>query len=111
MLGKEVARGVFHGSEVASYDLLMWYASKVMETNPGSFAIVEDDGDCFRHAFFSFHKCVVGFKIGCRSLLFIYGMHFLDKYRGTLLGTTSKDTNDGFFHVAFAIINNETDAN
>lgn len=26
-LGKEVTRGVLHGSEVANYDLLMWYTS------------------------------------------------------------------------------------
>ncbi|XP_039134333.1 uncharacterized protein LOC120271720 [Dioscorea cayenensis subsp. rotundata] len=81
-LGKEVAKEVLHGSEVASYDLLMWYAKKVLVTNPG-----------------------------CRPLLYLDGTHLLGKYGGTLLGATGKDGNDGFFHVAFAIVDNETDVN
>ncbi|XP_039131790.1 uncharacterized protein LOC120268452 [Dioscorea cayenensis subsp. rotundata] len=110
-LGKEVAKDVLHGSEVASYDLLMWYAKKVLVTNPGSVAIVENDGSRFKRVFFAFKACVIGFKTGCRPLLYQDGTHLLGKYGGTLLGATGKDGNDGFFHVAFAIINNETDVN
>lgn len=46
-LWKEVAMGVLHGSEVASYDFLLWYVSKVLDTNPGSSAIVEKDSELF----------------------------------------------------------------
>lgn len=35
----------------------------------------------------------------------------LGKYGGTLLGAKGKDRNDKFFHVAFAIVDNETDTN
>ncbi|XP_039138747.1 uncharacterized protein LOC120276076 [Dioscorea cayenensis subsp. rotundata] len=110
-LGKEVTKDVLHGSEVASYDLLMWYAKKVLVTNPGSVAIVENDGSHFKRAFFAFKACVIGFKIRCRPLLYLDRTHLLGKYGGTLLGATGKDGNDGFFHVAFAIVDNETDAN
>ncbi|XP_039130931.1 uncharacterized protein LOC120267344 [Dioscorea cayenensis subsp. rotundata] len=110
-LGKEVAKNVLHGSEVASYDLLMWYGKKVLVTNPSSVAIVENDGSRFKRAFFGFKACVIGFKTGCRPLLYLDGTHLLGKYGGTLLGATGKDGNDGFFHVAFAIVDNETDAN
>ncbi|XP_039114503.1 uncharacterized protein LOC120249877 [Dioscorea cayenensis subsp. rotundata] len=111
MEGKEVTKDVLHGSEVASYDLLMWYVKKVLVTNPGSVAIVENDGSRFKRAFFTFKACVIGFKTGCRPLLYLDETHLLGKYGGTLLGATGKDGNDGFFHVAFAIVDNETDAN
>ncbi|XP_039140557.1 uncharacterized protein LOC120277782 [Dioscorea cayenensis subsp. rotundata] len=65
-IGKEVAKGILHGNDVASYDLLIWYASKVSETNPG-------------------------FKRGCRPMLFLDGTHLLGKYGGILLGATAKD--------------------
>ncbi|KAJ0962191.1 hypothetical protein J5N97_030019 [Dioscorea zingiberensis] len=110
-MGKEVARTVLYGSEVQSYDLLLWYVEKVMETNPGSVATIESDGGRFRRGFFCFRACVVGFKLGCRPLLFVDGTHLLGKYGGILLGATGKDGNEGFFHVAFAIVDNETDDN
>ncbi|XP_039141186.1 uncharacterized protein LOC120278458 [Dioscorea cayenensis subsp. rotundata] len=110
-LGKEVTKEVLHGSKVASYDLLMWYAKKVLVTNPGSVAIVENDSPGFKRAFFDFEACVIGFKTGCRPLLYLDETHLLGKYMGTLLGATGKDGNDGFFHVAFVIVDNETDAN
>ncbi|XP_039131806.1 uncharacterized protein LOC120268481 [Dioscorea cayenensis subsp. rotundata] len=45
------------------------------------------------------------------ALLFIDRTHLLAKYGGILLGATTKDSNDGLFHVAFAIVDNETDEN
>jgi len=53
----------------------------------------------------------MGFRRGCRPLLFVDGTHLLGKYRETLLGAIGKDGNNGFFHVAFGIVDNETDAN
>ncbi|XP_039141172.1 uncharacterized protein LOC120278444 [Dioscorea cayenensis subsp. rotundata] len=66
-MGKELAREILHGSEIASYDLLAY--------------------------------------------AFLDGTHLLGKYGGILLGATSKDGNEGFFHLAFAIVDNETDDN
>lgn len=110
-LGKEIAQGVLLRSEVASYNLLLWYASKVMEMNLGSSAIVKKTSERFKCTFFSFYACVVAIKSGCRLLLFIDGTHLVGKYVGTLLGVISKDGNYNFFHVTFAIINNGTHAN
>ncbi|XP_039118745.1 uncharacterized protein LOC120254772 [Dioscorea cayenensis subsp. rotundata] len=110
-MGKEVAKGILHGSDVASYDLLIWYASKVSETNPGSIVIIEKDGERFKRGFFCFHACLQGFKRGCRPMLFLDGNHLLGKYGGILLGATAKDGNEGIFHLAFTIVDNETNDN
>ena len=59
--------------------------------------------------FFSFCACLMGFKPACRPLLFLNRTHLLSKYKGILLGATGKDCNEGLFHVAFAIVDNETD--
>jgi len=110
-MGKEVASSVIHGSKVSSYDLLLWYADKVSEINPGSIVTIENAGELFKRAFFSFGGCLLGFKQGYRPLLFIDGTHLLAKYGRILLGATAKNGNDGLFHVAFAIVDNETDDN
>ncbi|XP_039119936.1 uncharacterized protein LOC120256291 [Dioscorea cayenensis subsp. rotundata] len=44
-------------------------------------------------------------------MLFLDGTHLLGKYGGILLGATAKDGNEGLFHLAFAIVDNETDDN
>jgi len=108
-MGKEVAISVIHGSEVSSYDLLLWYIDKVCETNPGSVVTIDNDAERFKRAFFSFVCCLLGFKQGYMPLLFI--THLLAKYGVVLLGAMAKDENDGLFHVAFAIVDNETDDN
>ena len=43
----------FHGSDVASYNLLIWYAGNVAEMNPGSVFVVGEDDEKFRCSFFS----------------------------------------------------------
>ena len=78
------------------------------EKNPSS---VENDGKRFKRAIFSFHACMIGFKRACKLLLFINGMYLLGRYRGILLGTIGKDWNESFSHVAFTIIDNETNDN
>ncbi|XP_039143981.1 uncharacterized protein LOC120281133 [Dioscorea cayenensis subsp. rotundata] len=44
-------------------------------------------------------------------MLFLDGTHLLGKYGGILLGATAKDGNEGLFHLAFVIVDNETDNN
>lgn len=96
---------------MSSYDLLLWYANKLVEMNLGSIAIMDKEGEHYRRPFFSFLVCILGFKKGCRPLLFIDGTHLLGKYGGTTLGATGKDGNNRFFHVVFGIVDNKTDAN
>ncbi|XP_039137426.1 uncharacterized protein LOC120274955 [Dioscorea cayenensis subsp. rotundata] len=50
-------------------------------------------------------------ELGCRPLLFVDGTHLLGKYDMILLGATARDSNEGIFHVAFTLVDNETDDN
>ena len=43
---------------------------------------------------------------GCRPMLFLVGTHLLWRYGGISFGATN--VNEGFFHLAFAIVENET---
>ncbi|XP_039146849.1 uncharacterized protein LOC120284111 [Dioscorea cayenensis subsp. rotundata] len=112
-MGKEMLREVLHGSDIANCDLLLLYAAagKVAKTNQGSIVKIDWDGERFKHGFFCFHASLDGFRKGCRPLLFLDGIHFLGRYGGILLGTIGKDGNEGFFHLAFAIVDNETNEN
>ena len=51
---REDTRNILHGYEVASYDLLLWYTDKVLETTLGSIVMVDRDGKRFRRAFVIF---------------------------------------------------------
>ncbi|XP_039141986.1 uncharacterized protein LOC120279189 [Dioscorea cayenensis subsp. rotundata] len=51
------------------------------------------------------------FLLGFKPLLFVDGTHLLGKYDGILLSATAKDGNEGIFHVAFTVVDNETDDN
>lgn len=103
-LGKQVAWVILHVSEVASYNLLLQYISKM---DLCSIAIVDKDGEWFRRIFFSFYACVLGFKRECKPLLLLDRTHLLGKYgalysvRQVMIKTTH------LFHVPFAVFNIE----
>lgn len=80
-MGKEVAWVTFYENKVVSYDFLVWQANKVVNTNPIIIAIVEKDSEWFRHVFPlpPFCVCILGFRRGCRPLLFLKGTHLLKK--------------------------------
>lgn len=48
-----------------------------------------------------------GFKTRCIPFLGLGGCHLREKYLGLLLAATTLDENNGFFHVAFAIVESE----
>lgn len=54
---------------------------------------------------------MLGFKKVYKMLHFLNGAHLLGKYEGILLGATCKNGNEVLFHIAFAIIYNETNNN
>ncbi|XP_057460005.1 uncharacterized protein LOC130750422 isoform X3 [Actinidia eriantha] len=106
------ARKQLQGSYKEAYNQLSWYCEKIMETNPGSFAkLVTGDEKRFRCLFVSFHASIQGFIKGCRPLLFLESTSLKSKCQEFLLTATALDGDDGFFPVAFAIIDVEDDDN
>ncbi|KAF3781848.1 hypothetical protein EJ110_NYTH34016 [Nymphaea thermarum] len=107
--GKEFAREQLLGKDVDSLKELSQYCEKVLETNPGSRAILATviEGQ-FHRLFIAFHACLHGFEQGCRPLLFLHSASLKLKHQGVLLAATSIDGDDGVFPVAFAIVEQET---
>ncbi|KAL0454574.1 UNVERIFIED_CONTAM: hypothetical protein Slati_0796600 [Sesamum latifolium] len=110
--GKEIAKEQLQGSYKEAYSQLPFFCEKIMETNPGSLATfsTKDDSN-FHRLFVSFHVSLYGFEQGCRPLLFLDSIFLKSKYQGSLLAATAADGDDGFFPVAFAIVDMESDDN
>ncbi|KAL6579172.1 hypothetical protein OROMI_009388 [Orobanche minor] len=60
--------------------------------------------------FFAFKACLDGFK-KCRPMLFIDGTFMIGRAKGTLLGATAKDGDNGLLPVAIAILSAENTSN
>lgn len=110
--GKEIAKEQLQGSYKEAYSQLPLFCEKIMETNPGSLATFTTKEDSsFHRLFVSFHASLYGFEQGCRPLLFLDSIFLKSKYQGSLLAATAADGDDGFFPVAFAIVDVESDDN
>lgn len=106
--GLEHAREQLQGSYKDSYNQLPSFCEKVMETNPGSFAkLITNDDKRLKCLFVSFHCLIHGFQNGCRPLLFLESTSLKSKYQEMLLTATAVDADDGFFPVAFGIVDIE----
>ncbi|KAL8057364.1 hypothetical protein ABFX02_04G179850 [Erythranthe guttata] len=110
--GIEGAREQLQGSYKESYSRLPWFCEKLEETNPGSFVkLLTDDEKRFQCLFVSFLSCVQSFEKNCRPILFLNATSLKSKYHESLLTATAVDADDGFFPVAFSIVNNENEDN
>ncbi|CAL5443409.1 unnamed protein product [Camellia sinensis] len=106
------AREPLQGSYKEAYNQLSWYCEKIMETNPGSFVkLAIGDDKRFQCFFLSFHASIHGFQEGCRPLLFLESTSLKSRCHEVLLTATALDADDGFFPVAFAIVDVENDDN
>lgn len=108
----ETARKELQGTFKDSYHHLPWLCDKITETNPGSVAALTTREDLsFHRLFIAFKASLTGFCNGCRPLLFLDTMNVKSNYNSELLTATSLDGNDGFFPVAFAIVDKVNDDN
>ncbi|KAL6547182.1 hypothetical protein OROMI_022903 [Orobanche minor] len=100
------------GSYDDSYDHLRWYCNAIERTNEGSIVSLESNpnNNCFERVFIAFKACLDGFK-KCRPMLFIDGTFMIGRAKGTLLGATAKDGDNGLLHVAIAIVSAENTSN
>ncbi|KAL3512986.1 hypothetical protein ACH5RR_025703 [Cinchona calisaya] len=110
--GLEHARLQLQGSYKDSYNQLPSFCEKVVETNPGSFAkLITNDDKRLKCLFVSLHCLIHGFQNGCRPLLFLESTSLKSKYQEILLTATAIDADDGFFPLAFAIVDVENNDN
>ncbi|CAL8162558.1 unnamed protein product [Prunus armeniaca] len=64
----------------------------------------------FERLFISYHASIEGFKF-CRPFLCLDGTFVKNKYKGHMLAATGKNGNQGFFPLAFAIVDSKNEAN
>ncbi|KAL6509573.1 hypothetical protein OROGR_022883 [Orobanche gracilis] len=100
------------GSYDDSYDQLRWYCNAIERANEGSIVSLESNPNtnCFERVFIAFKACLDGFK-KCRPMLFIDGTFMIGRAKGTLLGATAKDGDNGLLPVAIAIVSAENTSN
>ncbi|KAL6575193.1 hypothetical protein OROMI_012478 [Orobanche minor] len=100
------------GSYDDSYDHLRWYCNAIERTNEGSIVSFESNpnNNCFERVFIAFKACLDGFK-KYRPMLFIDGTFMIGRAKGTLLGATAKDGDNGLLPVAIAIVSAENTSN
>ncbi|KAM7477236.1 hypothetical protein LguiB_024479 [Lonicera macranthoides] len=106
------AKEELQGSYKDSYNHLPWLCEKIVETNPSSVVNLKtDDNRRFQSLFVSFSASINGFQKGCRPILFLETTSLRSKFQETLLLAIAVDGNDGFFPVAFAIVDIENEGN
>ncbi|KAL2539686.1 MuDR family transposase [Abeliophyllum distichum] len=106
------AREQLQGSYKKSYNWLPWFCKMAVETNPGSIVkVVTNDEKRLKCLFVSFYSSIHGFQGGCRPILFLESTSLRSKFREILLTATAVDADDGFFPVAFAIVDVENKDN
>ncbi|GFP99092.1 hypothetical protein PHJA_002053100 [Phtheirospermum japonicum] len=109
--GIEGAREQLQGSYKDSYNSLPCLCEKLVEANPGSLIkLLTDDDKRFQSLFVSFVSCIQSFQNGCRPILFLDSTSLRSKYQESLLTATAVDADDGFFPIAFGIVDAENDA-
>ncbi|KAL7180346.1 hypothetical protein ACSBR1_043537 [Camellia fascicularis] len=110
-LGVEKAKCSTYGDSCLSFNQLRWYFDEALKNNPGScFELDFEDNKHFKRVFVAFHACIAGFKY-CRSLLFLDGTFLKRRYKGVMLAATGKDRNEGFFPIAFVVVDAENKDN
>lgn len=110
--GKSIAEKELHGSHEEASNQLPWFCEKIMETNPGSYAVFEETEDSrLGRLFVAFQASINGFEHGCRPLLFLDCISLKAVKQWKLLAATGVDSENDVFPVAFAVIENETEDN
>ncbi|KAL6531231.1 hypothetical protein OROHE_014300 [Orobanche hederae] len=100
------------GSYDDSYDQLRWYCNAIERTNEGSIVSLESNpnNNCFERVFIACKACLDEIK-KYRPMLFIDGTFMIGRAKGTLLGATAKDGDNGLLPVAIAIVSAENTSN
>ncbi|KAJ6844182.1 uncharacterized protein M6B38_291310 [Iris pallida] len=107
--GREDAQKELYSAINETFSQLPWLCERILETNPGSVALLSATHDSkFRRLFVSFHASLQGFENGCRPLLFLDRIPLKANTQCKLLAAAAVDGDDAIFPVAFAVVEDET---
>ena len=87
----------------------------IRESNPGTIIhwdhkIVDGDKAIFERVFWAFGASIDGFQY-CRPLISIDDTHIYGKYKAKLLIAVAYDSNNGFYPLYYAIVEEENNSN
>jgi len=105
----------FEGSHEESYGMLLDYVEEIKLRN--SWSICSCITQCsngellLKRTFISFKTTVDGFLKGCRPLIGVDGCFLKGPYKGVLLVALGLDGNNGYFPIAYAIVQQENKSN
>nr|XP_011465817.1 PREDICTED: uncharacterized protein LOC105351915 [Fragaria vesca subsp. vesca] len=101
-----------YGSDSDSFSMLSWYKDAVLETNPGSFFVleVEENTNRFQRVFVAYGGQVKGFKFSL-PVLYVDGTFGKSIYKGQILSATGRNGDKGLFPLALCICDSETEDN
>ena len=107
--GKEIAQKELFTLHEEACNQLPWYCERIIETNPGSIAMLAASADSkFRRVFVSFYASLHGFEHGCRPLVFLDKVPLKSNLQWKLLVAAGVDGDDGIFPLAFAAVEAES---
>ncbi|XP_030509786.1 uncharacterized protein LOC115724609 isoform X1 [Cannabis sativa] len=108
---KKKARDLLNGSVKDQYAILDDYCRQLLETNPGSTAILKtrliDGKRVFERVYICLKACKDGFNKGCRPLIGLDGCFLKGYCKGMLLAAVGIDPNNSQFPIAYAIVEKE----
>ncbi|KAJ4843215.1 hypothetical protein Tsubulata_029702 [Turnera subulata] len=103
---KEEINKHFQGNVLQEYVRLQDYLETLKVTNPGSsvYLETEEGSHIFKRLYICFHALKVGFKTGCRRIIWVDGC-FLKRYvGGKLLTAVGRDANNQMYPLAWTVV-------
>lgn len=106
--GREDAQKELYSLIKETYSQLPWLCQRIIETNPGSIALLSATADSkVRRFFVTFHASLHGFVKGCRPLIFLDRIPLKSNTECKLLTAAALDGDDAVFPLAFAAVEDE----
>ncbi|KAK1625815.1 hypothetical protein QYE76_000130 [Lolium multiflorum] len=119
---KEMALDRINGPWNESFQLLYTFKAEVEMASPRSVVAIDKhtvpyklksgkvmQKECFRRAFVCFKACWKDFLDGCRPYLAVDATALHDRFKGQLVSTTAVDGNNWMFHVAYGVLEVESE--
>ncbi|ONK66541.1 uncharacterized protein A4U43_C06F9260 [Asparagus officinalis] len=107
--GREDAQKELYSMLKETYSQLPWLCERILETNPGSVALLSASVDSkVRRFFVAFHASLHGFEKGCRPIIFLDRIPLKMNTQCKVLVAASVDGDDAIFPLAFAAVEDET---